>query len=106
MSPTRRPSTVDGLRRGVGTPPSASVAEPVPAARTSTARIKPVRVTLNFPPDLFRQLDQWTRDAADAIDVPRVGVQDAVRAMVRVITSGAARNAESSVFAELRKARG
>ena len=102
MSPTRRPSTVDGLRRGVAAPPAAAVPT-ASAPDGKPARVKPVRVTLNFPPDLFRQLDQWTRDAADAIDVPRVGVQDAVRAMVRVITSGEARNAESSVFAELRK---
>ena len=105
MSPTRRPSTVDGLRRGVAVPPAAAVPT-ASAPDGKPARVKPVRVTLNFPPDLFRQLDQWTRDAADAIDVPRVGVQDAVRAMVRVITSGEARNAESSVFAELRKERG
>jgi hypothetical protein len=66
---------------------------------------EPVRVTLNIPPGLYRDLDRWAREAADAIDVPRVGVQDAVRAMVRVITGGEARNAEILVLAEVRRGR-
>jgi hypothetical protein len=102
MSPTRRASSVDGLRRGVGQAPAPA---PRIASSAATTRTKPVRVTLNFPPELFRQLDRWTRDAADTIDAPRVGVQDAVRAMVRVITSGDARNAENQILAELRRER-
>jgi hypothetical protein len=111
MSPTKPPSAVTGLRKAVGT------AAPVPASEkrvsemteteiqslAAPTRTSPVRVTLNFPPDLFRQLDHWARETADAIGAPRVGVQDAVRAMVRVITSGEARNAEILVRAELRK---
>lgn len=101
MSPTKRPSSVAALRRGVGQVPASEVqapaAPPVPA--------KPVRVTLNFPPELFRQLDGWTREAADAIGAPRVGVQDAVRAMVRVVTSGEAPSCAARVLAELRAER-
>jgi hypothetical protein len=104
MSPVKRASTVDGLRRGVGQPPEIRrPSDELPAP--PSVRTKPVRVTLNFPPDLFRDLDRWAREAADALDVPRVGVQDAVRAMVRVITSGEARNAEILVLAEVRRAR-
>jgi hypothetical protein len=62
-------------------------------------------VTLNFPPGLYRDLDRWARGAADSIGVPRVGVQDAVRAMVAVITAGEARNAEILVLAEIRRGR-
>jgi hypothetical protein len=62
-------------------------------------------VTLNFPPGLYRDLDRWAREAADSIGVPRVGVQDAVRAMVAVITGGEARNAEILVLAEVRRGR-
>ena len=106
MSPTKRPSSVAGLRRGVAGPPAAEPGEPLGQENGSpdnrSARVKPVRVTLNFPPDLFRQLDRWTREAADSLGVPRVGVQDAVRAMVKVITAGEARNAEILVLAELR----
>jgi hypothetical protein len=74
-------------------------------ASPAPVRAKPVRVTLNFPPGLYRDLDRWAREAADSIGVPRVGVQDAVRAMVAVITSGEARNAEILVLAEVRRAR-
>ncbi|MBV9720284.1 MAG: hypothetical protein JOZ77_13300 [Candidatus Eremiobacteraeota bacterium] len=103
MSPTQRPSTIDGLRRGMAQAPAADN-QPRPAADIPTpARTKPVRVTLNFPPELFRQLDHWTREAADSTGLPRVGVQDAVRAMVRVITNGQARNAESQVLSELKR---
>ena len=112
MSPTKRASSVTGLRRGVGTAP-ASLPEEDPAEKhgfgrnamppAEYAKPKPIRVTLNFPPDLFRQLDRWTLEAADATGLPRVGIQDAVRAMVRVITSGEARNAEAQVLGELRR---
>ena len=47
---------------------------------------KPARVTLNLPPELYRQLQQWANDAAVALDVPRVGVQDTMRAMIRALT--------------------
>lgn len=112
MSPTKRASSVAGLRRAVAAPPAAGdgLTRPVGSEEDEhtppPTRVKPVRVTLNFPPDLFRQLDGWTREAADAIGAPRVGVQDAVRAMVRVIASGEARNAETHVLAELRRERG
>jgi hypothetical protein len=109
---TKRPSAI-GLRKGLGTASPATLPEEDPVEKHGFGRnakppveyAKPVRVTLNFPPDLFRQLDGWTRDAADTIGVPRVGVQDAVRAMVRVIASGQARNAETQVLAELQQAR-
>lgn len=89
MSPTRKASSVDGLRRGVaGAPAAESGVGSGPQNATPdnrSVKTKPVRVTLNFPPELFRQLDHWTREAADEIGVPRIGVQDAVRAMVRVM---------------------
>ena len=63
---------------------------------------KPARITLNLPPELYRQLTRWADSAAETIDVPRVGVQDALRAMVRVITEGQAKNAEQQVYAAIR----
>lgn len=107
MSPTKRPSSVTGLRLGVGHVPAAEIGNaPADLPVPPPPRPKPVRVTLNFPPELFRQLDGWTREAADSLGVPRVGVQDAVRAMVKVIAAGEARNAETLVLAELRSQRG
>ena len=47
---------------------------------------KPVRVTLNIPPELYRQLRRWTGTAADEIGAPQVSQQDALRAMIEVTT--------------------
>ena len=57
--------------------------DPSPAGRTAI-RTKPVRITLDLSPELYRQLTQWTDSAAVALDVPRVSLADAVRAMNRV----------------------
>src|SRR6516162_2305801 len=56
-----------------------------PAGRTAI-RSKPVRITLDLSPELYRQLTQWTQSAAIELDVPRVALADAVRAMIRVTT--------------------
>ena len=55
----------------------------VPAGRTAI-RSKPVRITRDLSPELYRQLTQWADSAAVALDVPRVSLADAVRAMIRV----------------------
>jgi hypothetical protein len=47
-------------------------------------RSKPVRITLDLSPELYRQLTQWADSAAVALNVPRVALADAVRAMIRV----------------------
>src|SRR6516225_11377665 len=47
-------------------------------------RSKPVRITLDLSPELYRQLTEWTAAAAIDLDVPRVALADAVRAMIRV----------------------
>jgi hypothetical protein len=54
-----------------------------PAGRTAI-RSKPVRITLDLSPELYRQLTQWTDSAAITLGVPRVALADAVRAMIRV----------------------
>jgi hypothetical protein len=56
-----------------------------PAGRTAI-RSKPVRITLDLNPELYRQLTQWADAAAIALDVPRVALADAMRAMIRVTT--------------------
>jgi hypothetical protein len=55
----------------------------VPAGQTAI-RSKPVRITLDLSPELYRQLTQWTDSAAITLGVPRVSLADAVRAMIRV----------------------
>jgi hypothetical protein len=54
-----------------------------PPGRTAI-RSKPVRITLDLSPELYRQLTEWAAAAAVALDVPRVPLADAVRAMIRV----------------------
>lgn len=56
-----------------------------PAGQTAI-RSKPVRITLDLSPELYRQLTQWAGTAAIALDVPRVALADAMRAMIRVTT--------------------
>ena len=55
----------------------------LPAGRTAI-RSKPVRITLDLSPELYRQLTQWADSAAVTLGVPRVALADAVRAMIRV----------------------
>ena len=58
-----------------------------PAARPpgrTAIRSKPVRITLDLSPELYRQLTEWAASAAIALDVPRVALADAVRAMIKV----------------------
>jgi hypothetical protein len=54
-----------------------------PPGRTAI-RSKPIRITLDLSPELYRQLTEWASSAAIALDVPRVALADAVRAMIRV----------------------
>jgi hypothetical protein len=54
-----------------------------PPGRTAI-RSKPVRITLDLSPELYRELTNWAGSAAIELDVPRVALADAVRAMIRV----------------------
>jgi hypothetical protein len=54
-----------------------------PAGRTAI-RSKPVRITLDLSPELYRELTRWADSAAVALDVPRIALADAMRAMIRV----------------------
>ena len=54
-----------------------------PAGRTAV-RTKPVRITLDLSPELYRELTGWADSAAITLGVPRVSLADAVRAMIRV----------------------
>ena len=56
-----------------------------PAGQTAI-RSKPVRITLDLSPELYRQLTRWVDKAAVELGVPRVALADAVRAMIRVTT--------------------
>jgi hypothetical protein len=100
MSPTKRPSSVAGLRRAVGVPTAGTEVRTEQRAPAPTPA-KPARVTLNMPPELYRELDRWTRDAADAIGLPRVSIQDALRAMVKAGIRDS--TTEAAVLTQLRQ---
>ena len=80
-------TTEQERRRAQMTAAALSRAEPGarPAGRTAI-RSKPVRITLDLSPELYRQLTQWAHSAAIELDVPRVALADAVRAMIKVST--------------------
>jgi len=71
-------------RKAQMTAAAARRAEPdaQPPGRTAI-RSKPVRITVDLSPELYRQLTQWAASAAIALDVPRVALADALRAMIR-----------------------
>ena len=54
-----------------------------PAGRTAI-RSKPVRITLDLSPELYRELIGWADAAAVTLGVPRISLADAMRAMIRV----------------------
>jgi hypothetical protein len=80
MSPQRERE----LRKAQMAAAAARRAEPNahPAGRTAI-RSKPVRITLDLSPELYRELIVWTDSAAIELGVPRVSLADAVRAMIR-----------------------
>jgi hypothetical protein len=54
-----------------------------PAGRTAI-RSKPIRITLDLSPELYRELTGWADSAAIELGVPRISLAAAVRAMIRV----------------------
>lgn len=59
--------------------------EPDAAAPGKSAiRSKPVRITVDLPPEAYRALAEWTTRAATELDTPKVTIADAIRAMVKV----------------------
>jgi hypothetical protein len=72
----------------------------VPAGKTAI-RSKPVRITLDLSPELYRELTRLADSAAITLDVPRVALADTVRAMIRVTA-----DSPGEVLDRLRRDRG
>jgi len=54
-----------------------------PPAGETALRSKPVRITVDLPPELYRRLTRWTQDAAEEIDAAKLPFAEVVRAMIR-----------------------
>ena len=76
MSPQRERE----LRKAQMAAAAARRAEPDarPAGRTAI-RSKPIRITLDLSPELYRELTVWADTAAVTLGVPRVSLADAVQ---------------------------
>jgi hypothetical protein len=85
FGPVMSPQRERELRKAQMAAAAARRAEPDarPAGRTAI-RSKPIRITLDLSPELYRQLTMWADTAAIELGVPRVSLADAVRAMIRV----------------------
>lgn len=107
---TKKPSAVSGLRRGVG----AVQAEPAPRVRSDESigrqedigrlapvKAKPIRVNLSLPPALYRDVQQWALDADGTLMLPRVSVQNALRAMIRACLTD--EQAKAAALAQVRR---
>lgn len=86
MSPTKRPSAVAGLKRGLG----GGQAQAEPAGNSGqhepsfTPKAKPVRVTLDLDQETYTALNQWLGTAAAEVGEP-VSKARALRAMIRTV---------------------
>jgi hypothetical protein len=72
-----------------------------PAGETAL-RSKPVRITLDLAPELYRRLTRWTQDAAEEIDAAKLPLADVMRAMIRTAEQPEVRE---QILAELRTRR-
>lgn len=57
-----------------------------PAGRTAV-RSKPVRITIDLAPEQYRALTTWTTHAATELEIPRLTLADAVRAMAKLVAT-------------------
>src|SRR6516225_3378130 len=85
------PSAQCGYERAAGAAESANDRRGGEAHRIQCATAgpdrDPVETRQDHPrpePELYRQLTEWAASAATDLDVPRVALADAVRAMIRV----------------------
>lgn len=70
-----------------------------PAGETAL-RSKPVRITVDLAPELYRRLTRWTTEVAEEIDAAKVTTADIVRAYIRACDDPEVR---ARVVAELRE---
>ena len=90
MSPTKRPSAVDSLRRATGGAPRIreddSIGRPEDiGSLVAPAKAKTVRITLDLDQAAYAALNQWLGSAAAEVGAP-VSKARALRAMIRAVS--------------------
>jgi hypothetical protein len=78
MSPQHRPSAADRLARG-SNPPAQTASRTISSSRP-TARVKPVRLTVDLQPGDYDALRDWAH-------VARMSHSDVLRALVRTLVT-------------------
>jgi hypothetical protein len=73
-----------------------------PPAGETALRSKPVRITIDLTPELYRRLNRWTQEAAEEIDAAKLPLAEVVRAMVRAAEDPSVRD---RILSELRAGR-
>jgi hypothetical protein len=73
-----------------------------PPAGETALRSKPVRITIDLTPELYRRLTRWTQAAAEEIDAAKLPLAEVVRAMVRAAELPEVRE---QILSELRSGR-
>lgn len=70
-----------------------------PAGETAV-RSKPVRITVDLAPDLYKQLTRWAGETALELDRPRLPQAEVIRACIRALTDDP--DVREAVLKELR----
>jgi len=73
-----------GRRTGMAAAAGRRAESGAPAPGATAARARPVRMTIEVPPELFRSLTSWTHEVMVETGATRVTISDAVRAMIRL----------------------
>lgn len=69
-------------------------------AGTTAVRSKPVRITVDLAPDLYKQLTRWAAETALEVDRPRLPQAEVIRACIRALTDDP--DVREAVLRELR----
>jgi hypothetical protein len=52
---------------------------------TEIVRVKPIRITVDLSPDLYKRLNRWAKETALELELDRLPVAEVVRAFIRVL---------------------
>lgn len=77
--------------------------EAAPAGEKTALRSKPVRITVDLTPELYRQLNRWTGEAAEEIDATKLPIAEVVRACIRALNDPEADEVRAAVIKKLRE---